>query len=128
MKLALIGLLTLTVNFALASSVKWKRQEVNKEYKLLTGFKLQLDEQEFTIPKGTRFDLMEISALNMIKVHLHKYKINNCPAKNIETDLQLVNVPQSHRGKTSVGVNLTRGCIIEIFIDMEEYNTPSLLK
>ena len=127
MKLALIGLLCLTVNFAFASSVKWQNQDVGKEYKLNIDVELQLDEQIFKLPSGTKFDLLEKSDLNMIKVHLHKYKIDNCPAKNIETDLQLIPVNQGRNRKTSVGVNLIRGCIVEIFINMKEYNTLSLL-
>jgi hypothetical protein len=109
------------------SAVKWDAQEVNTTYKLNKKITLQLDDKKYDIVKDTQFELVEVSDLNMIKVHLHKYKINNCPSPNIETDLQLINIRQSSRRRTSVGVNLTRNCIVEIFVDMKEYSTLSFL-
>lgn len=125
MKYIMIYLLLFAqVSFA---AVKWDAQEVNTAYKLNQDIVLQMDDQKYNIPKGTQFDLNEVSDLNMIKVHLHKYKINNCPSPNVETDLQLISIRQNNRRKTSVGVNLTRNCIVEIFVDMKEYATFSFL-
>ena len=127
MKYILVVCSLVCAQLAVAGSIKWQSQEVNSAYKTIKLITLQLDEKLYAIPKGSRFELIEISNLNMIKVHLHKYKISNCPANNIETDLQLILVKQP-RGSTSVGVNLTRGCVVEVFIDMKEYNTNSFLE
>ena len=64
----------------------------------------------------------------MIKVHLHKYELPGCTLGAIETDLQLIPVKKRSNKKTSVGVNLLKGCRLEIFVDMEEYSTISFLE
>lgn len=109
------------------AAIKWSDQELNSTYKLNKEITLYLDDQKFVFAKDAMFSLTESSDLNMIKVHLHKYKVSNCPASNVETDLQLINIIQRDRSSTSVGVNLTRNCIVEIFIDMKEYDTLSFL-
>lgn len=113
-----------------AAVVNWKNQKVNTTFKTIKTLELEyeMEGNSFILPRGTVFELFEVSKLNMIKVHLHKYKISNCPSPNKETDLQLIPVEQLNNSKTSVGVNLTRGCIIEVFIDMKEYNTMSFLE
>ncbi len=123
--LVAIGLIS-TVVFA--NTTTWNSQELNSVYKSNKKIVLHLDDKKFTLPAQTRFELVEVDDLSMIKVHLHKYKIDNCPSANLETDLELVSVPQNGSGKTSVGVNLSKGCKLEVFIDMKEYKTRSFLK
>lgn len=128
MKLLITMLLLAIGGSAFANSTLWDNQEVENTYKLTKKITLHFDDEKFILPKDTEFKLIEISELSMIKVHLHKYIITNCPSNSMETDLELISVRQLNRGKTSVGVNLTKGCRIEIFIDMKEYNTLSFLK
>ena len=80
------------------------------------------------LPAKTKLKLIEKSALSMIKVHLHKYELPGCTLGAIETDLQLIPVKKRSNKKTSVGVNLLKGCRLEIFVDMEEYSTISFLE
>lgn len=128
MKFLLVAVLLLSAHVSYAAKTKWNAQEVSKIYKTTKTITLEFDDEKYKLPRGTQFELIEVSDLNMIKVHLHKYKIDKCPSKEIETDLQLVNVRQSRSRKTSVGVNLTKGCVVEIFVDMKEYSTFSFLK
>lgn len=128
MKLAIVVITISLLNISYAQSLKWNSLDKGKIYKSTQIIKLQLDESFFELPKGTNFELVEISDLNMIKVHLHKYKISNCPSKRMETDLQLISIEKPNRRKTSVGMNLTKRCIAEVFIDMDEYNTYSFLE
>ena len=127
-KFILLSVLTLVVQLSFGANSKWSSQETNKRFKSSKLINLFLNDKKIELPQGTSFELFEVSDLNMIKVHLHKYKINNCPSSSEETDLQLVDVDQGRRRKKSVGVNLTKGCVVEIFIDMEEYNTLSFLQ
>lgn len=110
-----------------AAGVKWSSQEVESSYVTTKSIQLSYDDRVYTIPENTEFKLIEESALGMIKVHLHKYKIKNCPGRRIETDLELIQVAQDDGMKTSVGVNLAKGCILEVLVDLKEYNTNSFL-
>ncbi len=122
----ILGLLWSSI--ANAQVIKWKGQSEGTVYKSTKSITLYQDERKIVIPAGTKYELYEVSALNMIKVHLHKYKIDNCPGADIETDLQLFPITQPNRSKISVGINIGKGCNVEIFIDMNEYNTYSHLK
>lgn len=118
-----------------ASALKWSEQNENQIFKLTQSIKINIfndkfEEVEHVISKDSKFELIEVSNLNMIKVHLHKYKISNCPSLINETELELVKIKQPSGSDKikSVGVNLTKNCILEVFIDMEDYNSYSFLK
>lgn len=125
MKLLILILSLVSMASASSATVNWNSQEINRTYKLNKTIKLQHDDGFITIPTNTYFELYEITELSMIKVHLHKYNISNCPSQSMETDLELIQVKQPGNSTTSVGVNLTKGCKVEIFIDMNEYQTNS---
>lgn len=108
-------------NFAFAKS-NWSDQEVGTEYKLDRSITLRVDESQYTLPAGTKFELVKKEALNMLKVYFHQYKINNCPSSRLETDLELVQV-----GSSSIGVNLAKGCIVEVYVDLPDYDSLSFL-
>lgn len=116
--------LTLSIS-ALAETVSWSSQEINRTYKVNKNIVLQHNDGAITFPKNSYFELVEKSELNMIKVHLHKYNVSNCPSRSMETDLELIQVDQLDNSTTSVGVNLSKGCRVEIFIDIKEYETMS---
>ena len=118
---------TLMFSISALASV-WSTQKVSKTYKLKNEIKLTYIDEEITIKKGTLLELVEVSELTMIKVHLHKFRLDKCSYRNIETDLELINVKQPNSSTTSVGVNLSRGCKVEVFIDMDEYNTHSFFE
>lgn len=125
MKLILTMLILALSYSAFADTVAWNAQELNRVYKINKKIELQHDGETFILPKNSYFELIEKSKLSMIKVHLHKYSISNCPSRELETDLELIQVDQPDNIKTSVGVNLTKECRVEIFIDMKEYQTTS---
>jgi hypothetical protein len=125
MKLILTMLILALSYSAFAETVTWSSQELNRVYKLNKKFELQHDNGTVPFPKNTYFELVEKSKLEMIKVHLHKYTVSNCSSADIETDLELIQVEQPDNTTTAVGVNLTKKCKVEIFIDMKEYETTS---
>ena len=128
MKIILSLLAVFISQVSYSNVTNWNSQSIKTIYKSVREISLHLDDKKIVIPPNTEFELFEISELSMIKVHLHKYKINNCPFYSTETDLQLVQIAQANDVKTSVGVNLTKGCHVEVFIDMKEYNSMSFLK
>jgi len=127
MKLLMILLLAIITVPIYASNANWGTQKINTKYNTIKDIKLMQNTVSITIPSGSQLELIEATELNVIKVHLHKYKISPCPSSKQETDLELVEVEQLNSPDTTVGVNLTKGCRIEVFIDVQEYTTMSFL-
>ncbi len=110
------------------AAIQWNRQKVYTNYKLNEDLILKNDSRAITLKKDSNLELIEVSELTMIKVYMHKYKVSPCRDKNFTTDLQLVDVKQSDQNSIVVGVNLTKKCQLEVFIDVNEYNLTSFVK
>ncbi len=112
-----------------AMNVKWQSQRVKAQYRSNKKIVLNLENgKQISFPKGTSFNLVEVTPLNMIKVQLLKYKIDNCPSLESETDLELVKVKQTDSTTKSVGVNLTKGCTVEVYVEAQDFNSNSFLQ
>ena len=109
-------------------SNSWNTIESQKFYKTTKTINLDLNNKSLSIPEGTSFELIEKTKLNMIKVYLYKYKIPNCRFSDQESDLSLVSAKQPNGKEASVGVNLSKGCNVEIFVDFDDYETASFLQ
>ena len=110
------------LSHSLFAAVTWSNQTTLSEYLSDQQVLLALDGKEYVIPEKTHFQLVSIEALSMLKVYLHKYKIANCPSVSLETDLELMDV----NGR-SIGVTLVRNCILEVYIELIDYETESFL-
>lgn len=110
------------------SQKSWSSLKKGDSYKTTRSFNLFLDEREFSFQENTKLTLKETIKDNSIKVYIHKFNVSPCPGKNIQSDLELIEVPQQNGVSSSVGVSLSRGCSLEVFVDMSEYNTLSFLK
>lgn len=128
MKFLLFALTFCYSTIANASGLGWGRLELDRTYYASQSMTLHLDENTYSIKKNTPMKLIEVSTLTMIKVVLHKFKINNCPATDLETDLELVNIPQNDSSKTTVGVNLAKSCILEVFVEAKDVQTLSFVQ
>lgn len=110
-------------SFQAFASISWENQTLSATYSTSMTIPLALDSRSFRIDSGTELKLIEIESLNMLKVFLHKYKVTDCPSRNLETDLELVQV----HGK-AVGVNLVRGCVLEVYIERADYQSKSFVE
>ncbi|MBT4791973.1 MAG: hypothetical protein HON90_10410 [Halobacteriovoraceae bacterium] len=128
MKFILFVLTLCAVQSLWGSSLVWKQQETKTIYKTTKALELQTKHKKLIIPIGANFELYEKSKLNMIKVYLYKYKFSKCDLVNTETDLELINLAQPNGSTSSVGVNLSKGCNVEVFVDFDDYNTTSFFK
>ncbi len=117
----LIGVLT--TSFQALANISWESQTVSTTYATSMTIPLRLDNRNFRIQNGTDLKLIEVESLNMLKVYLHKYKVSDCPSQSLETDLELMDV----NGK-SVGVNLVRGCVLEVYIERADYQAKSFVE
>lgn len=124
MKLSFILSLFICVGGYAADNNAWKDLIKGERYKL--GQSIKFEDTGFSIKKGTRVKLIESTPLNMIKVQLHRYKISDCSKKEVETDLAMVSV----RGDkdAAVGINMSKGCILEVFVEKKDLNKESLLQ
>ena len=113
----------LLASFQAFANISWENQTVSTTYATSMTIPLSLDNQRFRIQSGSDLKLIEVESLNMLKVYLHKYKVSDCPSPALETDLELLGV----YGK-SVGVNLVRGCVLEVYIERADYQAKSFLE
>lgn len=118
-----ILLSVLLFSFHSWANISWENQTISNTYKTSMTIPLALDGRRFRIENGTELTLTEVESLNMLKVYLHKYSVADCPAQNLETDLELLQVS----GK-SVGVTLVRGCILEVYIERADYQAKSFVE
>lgn len=120
-----IALMTLCMSYSsFASNVSWDTQSKNTEYRTTKKLELLLEESKLIIAKGSKVKLVEYSELSMIKVHLFKYKLETCSQPSKESDLELIETSKN----ISVGVNLAKECILEVFVELKDHNSESFLK
>lgn len=130
-KIILLNILALLVSASATAKVdsikKWSGLKIGQIYQSDINLILDLSTNaEKNIPKNSEFKLIESSELNMIKVRLHKFHWLNCLDENHkEVELTLI---KSNAMKGTVGVNLTKDCIVEVFIEKKDYNTVSFFK
>lgn len=119
----LLSLFISVYSFAASNNTKWRELKPGERYKL--SQEIKFEDSKFTIQKGTRLKLIESTPLNMIKVQLLRYQVANCEKQNLETDLELV--PVKGNKDAAVGVNLSKGCILEVFVEKKDLGGESLL-
>ena len=122
MKLTTLLAVSLFSTISTAKSIDWNTLKVGDKYALDKRIEFQINDSKIEFNKNTTVELLEASELSMIKVHLFKYKISECSQKNIESDLELVESSED----TSVGVNLVKDCVLEVFVELKDYKTKSL--
>ena len=110
--LLFLSLLFLISNGAHASN--WSSLSLGESYELKDNIKMS--ESKLNIKAGTRLKLVERQDLNMIKVKLFKYKINDCKEMAQETAIELVPIDQREKEGVSVGVTLAKNCMLEVFV------------
>lgn len=126
MKHILLILLTVILFSHNSIASTWESISEGRSYKLMQDLKIEDGKKELFLSKGTRLKALEVSELNMIKVNFQKYQVQNCPDETLETDLELV--PVDIKGtKLSVGVNMTKGCILEVFVEKKDVEKASFL-
>lgn len=119
--------LFLAVHVARANTLPWNKVEIEQTYKLSQTLKLTGPSNSFTIPASTKLSLVDVSNLPMLKVKFHKYQLEKCNFNRTNTDLELVNIEQPEGELKPVGVNISKGCTLDIYIDLEDQTTYSFL-
>ena len=108
-----------------AAQKSWDKLKTGERYKLIQNLNFQSKDRTFRIKKGTKLRLVENTSLSMIKVQLHRYKIDNCVEGDLESDLELVSIKGNK--DLSVGMNMSKGCILEVFVEKKDFKNKSLV-
>lgn len=111
------------LSFQALANISWQNLSVNSTYSSNMMIPLNQGERSFRIDQGSDLKLIEVEVLNMLKVYLHRYKVSDCPSPSLETDLELLLV----HGK-SVGINLVRNCVLEVYIENADHQAKSFLE
>lgn len=122
--IAILTLLFSTHAFSIMSNT-WDKLEPGNRYKLNQNLNFKTSNQKISFKKGTRLKLVESTSLNMIKVQLQRYEIDGCKNQNIQTDLAFV--PINGDEQKAVGINLSKGCILEVFVEKKNLQNESLV-
>ena len=86
---------------------------------------LQIVNSELSFNRSARLKITEISLMEMINVYLFKAKAETCSLPEATSELELYYVSQSS-GKTTIGIELLKNCILEIYVEKKDFRTTSL--
>ena len=116
----LLILISLFFSYPILAASNWQTVKEGENYKLKKSLAIKSHGKVLKIKRGTSLKLVKTTSLNMIKVNHQKYQIKNCKNKKLETELELVPVSQKNQDSVSVGVNLVKGCFLEIFVENKD--------
>lgn len=90
---------------------------------------LVFDQTELTLNKGNRFKLYDIISL-LINVSLYQFEVEQCPDPNANTEMIIVDpsAPNNELLDASVGVQLQKSCLLEVYVETKDLFSPSLFE
>ena len=122
----LLLLLPLLLSLQAFAANNWQTVIEGENYKLKESLTMTSKGKIVEIKRGTSLKLVKTTSLNMIKVRHQKYQIKNCKNSMRETELELVPVSQKNQEPISVGINLLKGCFLEIFVENKDIKTNNI--
>jgi hypothetical protein len=122
----LLLLLPSLISFQTLATSNWQSVVEGENYKLKESLTIPSKGKILEIKRGTSLKLVKSTSLNMIKVNHQKYQIKNCKNSMQESELELIPVPQKGQGSVSVGVNLLKGCFLEIFVENKDIESNNI--
>ena len=128
MKSILFILILSVSTISFANTITWKKVEIEQTYILNQTIIVNTESAQSKIAEGTKISLIEVKTLPMLKVKSHKYQLGQCTNSNLSTDLELVSIKQPNGNSHSVGINFTKGCVLDVYIDLDELEAISFLK
>lgn len=122
----ILFLLPFLINFQASAVSNWQSLVEGENYKLKKSLTIPSSGKILEIKRGTSLKLVKSTSLTMIKVNHQKYQIKNCKNSMQETELELIPVSQEGQEPVSVGVNLLKGCFLEIFVENKDIETNNI--
>jgi hypothetical protein len=110
-----------------ASTLNWSALKINRIYSLNQEVKLADDQYQLRLAVNSRLTLKERTFLDMLNVEVFKFDIGtSCPSRNMETDIELIDIKQPNGKLITVGIDLAEGCLLEVYVEQNDLNTLGL--
>ena len=126
MRFALI-ILIFSFNLFAQQTYRWSDLVEGESYRLDRNIEMDYAKNIYRVSKGQLLKLQYIKPLPMIDVYMAEFHVSKCTDNNMTTEMTLVEIKQPNNKIVSVGVDLTYGCKLEIFIEKKDYSSKSIL-
>lgn len=118
-----IIIVTLFINSIYANLI-WN--DISFDQKIFLNQEIFFEKEQIKLSKETVFILKDQFPLEQIKVEFFKFKLKKCSNPNIETEMILIDPKQ--KDDNSVGVQITKDCILEVFVEFKDLYDQSFFK
>jgi len=125
----LLSIIVLISSNAYANSKTWGNLVIDNPYVLSTEIFLEKQTIQFKLPLDANIILQEKITLPMIKVELLKFDISKyCSDSNLSTDISLIDIKQMNGKVVTIGADIAEECILEVYVETNDYYSTSFLK
>lgn len=126
MRFALV-ILIFTFNAFAQQNYRWSDLVEGETYRIDRDIEMDYAKNLYKVSKGQLLKLQNVKPLPMINVYMAEFHVTKCTDTNMTTEMILVEVKQPDSKVVSVGVDLTYGCKLEVFIEKKDYSSKSIL-
>lgn len=123
MLLRIFFILLLALPLSAIASRPWIDVLNENSYSLEKSLRVKNTNVNFS--RGSVIKVIERAPLNMIKVEMFKIRVVNCQYPEVTSNLELYEILQPNGTKTTIGVEVSKGCELEMFVELKDLNTNS---
>ena len=121
-------LVFLTAASSYGQNLKWADLVESRTYKIDRNIELSLNGKTQKINANEELKLLDFRPLSMINVFLAEFKVLNCKNGNFASEIAIVEVDQPSGEIVSVGLDMAKKCILEVFVEKKDYNAISIIR
>ncbi|MEX0798608.1 MAG: hypothetical protein WEB87_03785 [Bacteriovoracaceae bacterium] len=111
-----------------AQNIKWADLVESRTYKIDREIELTYNKSSMIIKANEELKLLEFRPLPMINVFLAEFKTLSCSDFSFSSEMILLEVAQDTGPSVSVGVDMAKNCVLEVFIEKKDYNAVSIFR
>ncbi|MBC74888.1 MAG: hypothetical protein CME64_02625 [Halobacteriovoraceae bacterium] len=121
-------LVLITAASSYAQNLKWADLVESRTYKVDRDIELSYNAKTYQLRAQDELKLLDFRPLSMINVFLAEFKILNCKDGNFSSEMVILEVDQPSGKAASVGVDMAKKCVLEIFVEKKDYNAISIIR
>lgn len=111
----------------MAFSAKWSDIQISSKVKLKQDLVIKTkSDKKISFTKKLNGFIEDISHLSNINVELYKVRFKSCSAGKEVSDLFLHEIAQTAKEPVVIGVELKKGCLLEIYVEFKDLESKSL--
>ena len=115
--------ITLMIPSLAMANIPWTDIVTETTYTFEKTFKIKNTNISFR--KGSVVNVTERAPLNMIQVEMFKMEVKNCQYPEVTSGLELYPIRQPNGTTTTIGIEVSKGCKLEMFVELKDLNTNS---